>query len=620
MKIVIYKKRIILTKIIATLLLSVFLYSSCVDGDDTGSYYTFTGKMLGEYIEENPEQYSEFSYLIERSGVKTLLYTYGTYTCFLPDNNAIKNYLGELGLNSLSELTDEEVTYFVYSHLLETKYRYADLNHGSAILNMNRRYLTISIDGNVMYVNTKSKATELNLEMHNGIIHKVNEVISPSSNLLPDVIGSNEDLSLFHEALSLTGWSEEMNQIEDTSYPEKAKIHQDNFQLPKERKFGYTAFVETNELFASEGIYNIEDLKRYAASIYDKVFPADAGIDDPKNPRNSLNRFVGYHLTDKRIDYNKFIYNFNYVAGADVSDYITTFANLLLEVSEDAGGGLLINKYNSAGAKQGITIIPPQVGGKDQSAINGIYHFIDKILVYDETVKNVVLNKRIRMDAATLLIELSSNDIRGKEGKNFSFPNDYFKNVTASNESFLRYLGPSKNWVNLQGDEFMIVGAYDFTIKLPPVPQGNYELRIGFNANLSRGIAQIYFGSDQTGLQPVGIPLSMIMDPNRANDNPIGSLPDDMTLDDGYANDKLMKNKGWMKAPDIFYTVVSGANARQWPLALRRIITVADLYENETYYLRFKSVTDENNRQFHFDYLEFCPKSVYADPNGEDRH
>ncbi len=607
-------------------LFAVVLYTSCVDGDDSGSYYTFTDKMVGEYIAEDPD-YSRFSYLIKKAGMETLLNTYGNYTCFLPDNDAMDKYIAGLGISSLDELPEEDIKYLAYSHLLASRYLYADLNHGSAILNMNRRYLTVSIEGSAIYINTSSKAVVMNIELHNGIVHKVDEVISPSSSMLPDMIGSNKNLSIFHEALELTGWSDAMRLLEDVDFAEYAPIYYEKetdkaYKLPAERKFGYTAFVETNEVFAEYGIHTIDDLKLYAAEVYDAVYPADAGITDPTDPRNSLNRFVGYHIADKRIDYTKFIFNYNYVAGYDIYEYITTLSNVLLEVCEGEGtnGGLMINKYDTGSDIEGVTILPPEVGGTDQSALNGVFHYIDKILVYDETVKNVVLNKRIRMDVTSLLGELSSNDLRWNENQRYSLPTNYFKNVTASDESLFRYLGPNKEWVNLQGDEFMIVGPYDFTIKLPPLPSANYEIRIGFNANWIRGIAQIYFGSETVGMQPVGIPLNMMMDQGNPSNNPIGSIPDEYTTDNGYENDKLLKNKGWMKAPDTFFTKETGAIARNWQLAVRRIILATDIDENETYYLRFKSVTDDTNRQFHFDYLEFVPKTVYADPNGEDRH
>lgn len=594
--------------------------NACVDDGNTGTYTTFDGEMIGQYISKDTA-YSDFSYILNKTGLLKLLNAYGTYTCFLPDNKAVQTYIKSLGYTSLEQLSMGLLDTIAYSHLVKKEYKYASLSNGSAILNMNNRYLTISISGTEMYINTRSKVTTMNVELENGIVHKIDALISPSSMLLADLIGANSDLSLFHEALTLTGMADSLGLIEDESYPEKAAAHVDNkIQPASQRKYGYTAFVETNEVYAAAGITTIEQLKLYAASVYDVMFPGDASVVDPTDRRNSLNRFVSYHLADKRIDYSKFIFNYNYVSGYDVPEYIQTDADILLEVSYSSSSDLMLNKNTVNAVETGILVYPPVTGGTDNSAINGAYHLIDKVLVYDEYVRDKVLNKRLRFDSSSLLGELSSNDLRGTPYLWVSFPSDYFENLSASDDSKLRYLGPNPAWMNLQGDEFMVVGPYDFTVKLPKVPAGNYEIRLGFNANKSRGIAQIYFGSASNGLSPVGIPLSMIQNESSPLTNTFGNIPDASTTDNGYSNDKSMRNKGWMKAPDCFYRISDKVNARQFPLCIRRVITTADLLEGETYYLRFKSVTDEDNREFHFDYLEMVPKSVYANPDGEDRH
>ena len=35
---------------------------------------------------------------------------------------------------------------------------------------------------------------------------------------------------------------------------------------------------------------------------------------------------------------------------------------------------------------------------------------------------------------------------------------------------------------------------------------------------------------------------------------------------------------------------------------------------DKTYYLRFKTVLDDPTREFYVDYLEYCPKEVYDNP------
>ena len=46
-------------------------------------------------------------------------------------------------------------------------------------------------------------------------------------------------------------------------------------------------------------------------------------------------------------------------------------------------------------------------------------------------------------------------------------------------------------------------------LRLPAVPAGQYEIRLGYVANGLMGIAQIYFGQNSEYMQPTGIPLNL---------------------------------------------------------------------------------------------------------------
>jgi hypothetical protein len=95
----------------------------------------------------------------------------------------------------------------------------------------------------------------------------------------------------------------------------------------------------------------------------------------------------------------------------------------------------------------------------------------------------------------------------------------------------------------------------------------------------------------------------------------------DLTEEDITKNEKAMHNRGYMKGPD---TQTEGADksnvARNQSNHLRRIVTTQRLESNKEYWIRFRAV-DEAGKEFMFDYLELCPKSVYDNPlQKEDRH
>jgi hypothetical protein len=85
------------------------------------------------------------------------------------------------------------------------------------------------------------------------------------------------------------------------------------------------------------------------------------------------------------------------------------------------------------------------------------------------------------------------------------------------------------------------------------------------------------------------------------------------------AVDKAMRNRGYMKAMDSYRS--SGGNVfRDNTENLRRILTTQYLTPDKPNYLRFRQVLDNSNCYLSFDYIELCPKSVYASPEGENKH
>jgi hypothetical protein len=89
------------------------------------------------------------------------------------------------------------------------------------------------------------------------------------------------------------------------------------------------------------------------------------------------------------------------------------------------------------------------------------------------------------------------------------------------------------------------------------------------------------------------------------------------TEDDDYDAevDKKMRNNGFMKGPEYF-TEIPGGNQTGRSLAktTRRILLRTHVDADRVYYLRFKSVQDKKDKQLFLDYIEWCPKEIYDNP------
>lgn len=243
-------------------------------------------------------------------------------------------------------------------------------------------------------------------------------------------------------------------------------------------------------------------------------------------------------------------------------------------------------------------------------------------MIYDYNTADA-LNTRFRIDASTL-----SPDFLNNPGRNRSKPDGSRQIVTRYKPGFVQNfsfnaqtqlgLRNDPDWSpSYQRDGLDFLGQYDFAVKVPPVPQGQYEIRLGINAAPDRGIVQVYLDDE-----PCGIPIDMRI---YKSDPKIGAVDDNPEdVEENRRNDKDLKNRGYMKGADSWRTSNPGdvgqVTLRAYYNSMRIILSTKTLNEGEVHYLRFKSVIDNPRGLFPFDYMELCPKSVYGSTEGEDTH
>jgi hypothetical protein len=313
------------------------------------------------------------------------------------------------------------------------------------------------------------------------------------------------------------------------------------------------------------------------------------------------------------------------VAGYDRTDYFETMQGPLMKVtkplSTPKGADIYINyskrevPFNPNMRRHlNVRIIPPtefcnmneKYADFNHVALNGIINPIDRILVYNEDeMAGNILNERLRFDVASLLPELSRNKIRYYEpvdGYTHIVPLHYSQNVTSRVQHPFLYLPGVDSYF---GDLLLMLDDMDCSIRLPHVPPRTYELRI---VMYGLGIVQAYVDDEITG-----IPVSIYCHPEET-----GYIPDEKTPDDGVENDKLMRNRGWMKLPDT-YNLNSIGPARSCANDARRILT-RKYFGNGDHWLRLKCVSD-GFFEADFDFIEFVPLHIISDPTKpEDRH
>lgn len=659
--------------LIATaLMLCVGGFTSCFDSDDVGdAYYTFTGMTVTNFLEQNPGIFGEFYKALDTTGVDDLLSTYGTFTVFAPTNDAMKAYYADSNVTSMEEFLADK-TYgdsarfnalkqMVFFQLISTKtYMESEFPESGRFdhKNMMDRYISITYRNETgqleIIVNGSSKIVLKDQDVHNGVVHGVDRVLVPSNFMLPEFIKTDSRYSMFAEALYWTGLSELLLRERDETYK------QTNKDYPDERLYNYTAFVEPNEVYEAAGITSVSgengdyehSMLAYAKKVYDPLYPQYAHLTDVTDRNHPLNRFIAYHLLDYWIWEGGFMYkvgSYDYVywpesqKGEGVVEYLFPMAeNTMIEVKEELDREIydIVPVFNKKPDGSCVRWVKQVAMGDMATATNGIMHEIDNILVFDQEVQNEVFTKRLRIDVYSTLPEMMNANLRPQSSsaaanKDIKYPAGFFENLQYKDATVVENRKFNGGSVQYQGGSFYISGNFDFTQKLPALPEGTWEFRVGTKLrNDIPYIVQIYVDG-----MPIGIPLDVGKDALTNQD--IGVIFDVTYAEEyGYEgssadkakmyreeilkgkpneNDKDLRNRGWMKAPDSFHSVGgdAGGTARDDKGSMRSILGRYDFGPGINHTLRIKSVgtVGTGTHPFVYDYLEFMPTSMLE---GED--
>lgn len=551
--------------------------------------------------------------------------------------------------------------------------------------NMNDRILTCAmdtIDNDIVYViNGSSPVVNADNDLTNGIVHVVSVVVSPSSDNVGERIIAADNMKIMGYLLTQTHWTDSLTKYIDQDYEEQYYEEVTDYRLASEtstviyqntsRYYGYTGLIETDDVYANEWginlvtdedgeVTNWKEVMDIITQKCQEVYGTE-DANDLTSADNAINRFVAYHFLYGSMAYDRFVHHCNeydYKYGSNILDpqtssypvnvwdYYTTMGQHrgLIKITQVGDEGfeadlehtIYINRistyndtrtgdYRETGVKEAGIVISASNGDNDNNALNGFYYPIDHILMYTDEVRENLAGERMRIDVVTMHPEIASNNNRGCTNYRL-FPNGYFSNIlNETTSTVIIYLMDQGggSWNDYQGDEFLVCGLYDFTMRIPPVPvTGTYELRMGVGMNAMRGMCQIYFGDDPLRMTPVGLPYDMRQSVSASN----AEIPWEEDTGDEITdaeNDKDLRNHGYLKGPQ-YYTITNGqantpVRARGGSVAcIRRIITQATLEADKEYYLRFKSVLRKTDSQFFMDYFELVPSAIYNGVQEED--
>ncbi|MCG8476698.1 MAG: fasciclin domain-containing protein [Cytophagales bacterium] len=281
MKYRIYNKTIAKVSFLLGLALVMLTVHSCEDEEQT-PFYSKNQLLITSYVEQN-EEFSEFAELLRLSKVNAPLNARGTYTCFVPNNEAFKAFKEKKGISNLSELNSEDPDFLkklVWNHLITAR-AYTAFDFPQGILPDTTAFgnplLTEMGEGGLkdILVNKKAKIKSRDIEVANGVIHEIDQVLDLAEWTVLFELQQHEKYSIFVEALKKTG-------IADTL----AEVKSLNNKTGKYLRNRFTILAETDEVLRKAGIDSYDALK--------EKYSPDA--DDVTDSSNGLYQFMAYHV------------------------------------------------------------------------------------------------------------------------------------------------------------------------------------------------------------------------------------------------------------------------------------------------------------------------------------
>lgn len=409
---------------------------------------TDTSPNINSFLAEQ-EDYSLFSEAIKQAGASSYLDAWGTYTVFAPNNRAMQDFLQSEGKNSISDLSEADVKDLVNLHIIQdtvstTQFRDGKIERNSVY----GMFITTSvqnIDGESHIVlNKESKIILPNIRTGNGLVHGVDKVFTKVTHTVMEAIENDPNLSVFAEALQLTGLNDLLNQKEEDQF--------------------FSVLAVSNTAFARAGFNNLQDL-------VDKYNHTG----NPKNPLDSLHMHIAYHILP----------DLKYVSDLAFSSSHTTGVPrevLLVKVDRER---VILNEEEWLGELEEGAEVDREAS--DNTALNGVLHYIkDNIYIKQRSPFRVDWDPADQPELKVAGV-YRRGDLR--------IPKGYLRDVTwgGADNQMLDYFGVTSG--NMGGAAYgdllqvylrgAVIPWIEF--KTPVIVRGRYKVWVGWRTRTDDG-------------------------------------------------------------------------------------------------------------------------------------
>jgi uncharacterized surface protein with fasciclin (FAS1) repeats len=408
-----------------------------------------------QYIEADTTDFIEFFNITEKVNLSGILSTRGPFTLFLPNDEAFKAYYQLKGKSSYNDFTNEELAALIKNHVIAARIPTTDFGFGSIReRNAIGDYLVSEFEETDIIINKYAKVIRRDINVANGIIHKIDMVIDPVVDGTFETIKDLDYFSIFTKGLEMAGLKDTLDMVSIPYGNTTARVR-------------YTILAVPDSVFNANNIFSVEDL----------VARYDDGLGGLTQDGNGFFEYMAYHCLENTYYLSDFEHrNIYFIITRNNNVYFEVGAQFSINPSTAAGAEVttFIDKYSNIPTK------------------NGVIHCINQLLPAQESVP-----REFRFDT-TAFPEFMELEGYGEDlVRNFYDGENGFAKVKWTGD-YLQY------WCKHQGTGFinedcitMSEGFWTLEITMPRVPRGKYEMYGFFKRGYNRANIIMYLDGER---------------------------------------------------------------------------------------------------------------------------
>ncbi len=247
------------------------------------TYTTTLTSPISSLLEET-EGHSEYVKLLHYSNMFNALNQSSSgisFTAFVPNNEAMRDFYRRRGVDSLQQLTKEYARQFVLYHTVKDSILPESFVQKKTVQNLSGDVINIRIDSvnaGQAVLNEEGRVIEMGISAFNGKIYVLSSAMTPLVETVFDRVVDGGRSSIMADALRATGWDKKLSLVTDTTINEERQKVITHYY--------YTLLNVADATFAKAGINSLEQLRNHL-----KTADKDGITED-----SLLREYVGYHI------------------------------------------------------------------------------------------------------------------------------------------------------------------------------------------------------------------------------------------------------------------------------------------------------------------------------------